>query len=264
MKYLVSMQTVILCGGKGTRLAEETSVRPKPMVTIGGHPMLWHIMKSYEAHGFEKFTLATGYMGDFIKNYFLNYSALNSDFEVDLATGQVKPLQKNVNVNWKVRLIDTGPESMTGGRVLRLKPFMKDRFFLTYGDGVCDVDMKALLKFHESHGKLVTITAVRPTARFGGLDIRDKGEIASFREKASTDEGWINGGYMVMEPGVFKYLQNDATILERDPMEKLAKDGQLMAFKHQGFWQCMDTIRDRELLEELWAKGNAPWKKWKD
>lgn len=258
------MQTIILCGGKGTRLAEETSMRPKPMVTIGGRPILWHIMKSYEAHGLQDFTLATGYMGDYIKNYFLNYSALNSDFEVDLATGKVTSLQKNCNVSWKVRLIDTGQETLTGGRLLRLRSLLKDSgtFCFTYGDGVCDVNVQELLKFHRAHGKLVTITAVQPSARFGGLEITEQGKIASFREKLPSDEGWINGGFMVMEPGVFEYLQNDETILERSPMEGLARDGQLMAFRHKGFWQCMDTIRDREYLEDLWASGKAPWKQW--
>ncbi len=259
------MQTVILCGGKGTRLAEETSVRPKPMVSIGGHPMLWHIMKSYSSQGFKNFTLATGYMGDYIKNYFLHYTALNSDFEVDLATGEITSLQKQAVVDWKVRLVDTGAESMTGGRLLRLKDQLSKTgtFFFTYGDGVCDVDLNALLKFHRAHGKLVTITAVRPTARFGGLGI-EGGKIRQFKEKVSEDAGWINGGFMVMEPGVFKYLENDATILEQTPMERLVQEGELMAYQHAGFWQCMDTIRDRDHLEELWAENRAPWKRWNE
>lgn len=258
------MQVVILCGGKGTRLAEETSVRPKPMVTVGGHPILWHIMKIYAHHGFKNFTLATGYLGDYIKNFFLHWAALNSDFEVNLATGEVTTLGRAKAEDWKVRLIDTGAETLTGGRLLRLKDHLKETFMITYGDGLSDVDVSALVKFHKSHGKLVTMTAVKPSARFGGLEIQDSGNISAFREKLPTDEGWINGGYMVMEPGVFKYLENDETILERSPMERLAKDGQLMAFQHEGFWQCMDTIRDRELLESLWEKGNAPWKGWKD
>lgn len=255
------MQVVILCGGKGTRLAEETSVRPKPMVTVGGHPILWHIMKMYGHHGFDRFTLATGYLGDYIKNFFLHWSALNSDFEVCLTSGEVTTLSKTKKEDWKVRLIDTGAETLTGGRVLRLKDQLTDRFCLTYGDGVSDVDLKKVLEFHKAHGKLVTMTAVRPTARFGGLEIHD-GKIKAFREKLPTDEGWINGGFMVMEPGVFKYLENDETILERAPMENLVRDGQLMAYQHEGFWQCMDTIRDRELLESLWESGKAPWKKW--
>jgi glucose-1-phosphate cytidylyltransferase len=262
---MAPMNTVILCGGKGTRLSEETTVRPKPMVLVGGHPILWHIMKIYGAHEFNKFTLATGYLGDFIKNFFLHYAELNSDFEVDLSTGKVTPLQVARPTNWKVRVIDTGHDTLTGGRLLRLKPFLEQEgtFFFTYGDGLCDVNLKELLKFHRSHGKLCTITAVLPTARFGGLELAGS-NVKAFREKLPTDEGWINGGYMVMEPGVFRYLENDDTILERSPMERLAADGQLMAFQHHGFWQCMDTIRDKELLENEWASGKAPWKVWKD
>lgn len=255
------MQTVILCGGRGTRLAEETSIRPKPMVTIGGHPMLWHIMNSYAAAGFKDFTLATGYLAEVIKGFFLNYTSLNSDFEIDLATGKLSTLQKNQAIDWKVRLIDTGDESMTGGRLLRLKPYLNERFFFTYGDGVANVDLKALLAFHKKHGKLVTISAVRPSARFGGLTI-ENGAIRQFAEKIPEQAGWINGGFMVMEPGVFNYLENDATILEQSPMQRLASDGQLMAYEHSGFWQCMDTIRDRDLLESLWNSGHAPWKTW--
>lgn len=258
------MQTVILCGGKGTRLSEETSLRPKPMVPVGRHPILWHIMKYYGSYGFKDFTLATGHMGDYIKNYFLHYAELNSDFEVDLSTGEVTPLSRGSKEDWKVRLIDTGPETLTGGRLKRLESHLKDTFFFTYGDGVCDVDLNALLSFHRKHGKLVTMTAVRPTARFGGLEIGENGSIKVFREKLPSDEQFINGGYMVMEPGVFSYLQNDSSILEREPMEQLAKDGQLMAFQHQGFWQCMDTVRDRDLLDEHWSSGKAPWKRWEE
>lgn len=257
------MQVVILCGGKGTRLAEETSVRPKPMVTVGGHPILWHIMKMYGHHGFDRFTLATGYLGDYIKNFFLHWAALNSDFEVDLATGATTTIGAAKRENWKVQLIDTGAETLTGGRVLRLKDHIKGTFMLTYGDGVSDVDLKKVMEFHRGHGKLVTMTAVRPTARFGGLEIHDN-EIKSFREKLPTDEGWINGGFMVMEPGIFDFLENDETILERAPMENLVKKGQLMAYQHEGFWQCMDTVRDRDLLQSLWDSGRAPWKKWRE
>jgi glucose-1-phosphate cytidylyltransferase len=258
------MQTVILCGGKGTRLSEETSLRPKPMVAVGRHPILWHLMKYYDSFGFRDFTLATGYLGDYIKNYFLHYAELNSDFEVDLASGKVTGLQRGSKEDWKVKLIDTGPDTLTGGRLLRLKSHLKETFFFTYGDGLCDVDLQALLKFHRSHGKLVTITAVRPSARFGGLEIHADGSIKVFREKLPADENFVNGGFMVMEPGVFQYLENDETILERQPMERLAQEGQLMAFQHQGFWQCMDTVRDRDLLEELWAAKQPPWKRWKD
>jgi glucose-1-phosphate cytidylyltransferase len=222
-------------------------------------------MKTYGTHGFDHFTLATGYLGDYIKNFFLHYAALNSDFEVNLATGETKSLQSGSRENWKVRLMDTGQETMTGGRLLRLEALLRPQgtFMLTYGDGVCDVDLTKLLRFHREHKKLVTITAVRPTARFGGLELQDGGQISAFREKLPTDEGWINGGFMVMEPGVFDYLENDGSILEREPMERLVKDGQLMAFQHEGFWQCMDTIRDRELLEHLWVEGKAPWKVWR-
>lgn len=253
------MQTVILCGGKGTRLAEETSVRPKPMVTIGGHPILWHLMNVYAHQGFREFTLAVGYLGDYIKNYFLHYSALNSDFEVNLANGEVTPLKRH-RTDWKVRLIDTGGDSLTGGRLLRLEPHLRagGRFFFTYGDGVADVDLNKLLDFHKSHGKICTITAVRPGARFGGLGIQ-AGRITEFKEKLSSQAGWINGGFMVMEPEIFDYLEDDSTILEQSPMERLAAAGQLMAYQHEGFWQCMDTIRDRELLEHLWTENRAPW-----
>lgn len=258
------MQTVILCGGKGTRLAEETSVRPKPMVTVGGHPILWHLLNSYAAQGFKDFTLAVGYLGDYIKNYFLHYSALNSDFEVDLATGEVSPLKK-ASTDWRVRLIDTGAETLTGGRLLRLEPHIRPTgtFFLTYGDGLSNIDLNKLLSFHKKHGKLVTMSAVRPGARFGGLSVRE-GQVLEFKEKLPAQAGWINGGFMVMEPGIFDYLDNDETILEQHPMERLVADHQLMAYQHEGFWQCMDTIRDREALEQLWASGRAPWKNWQD
>jgi glucose-1-phosphate cytidylyltransferase len=256
------MQVVILCGGRGTRLAEETSLRPKPMVTVGGHPLLWHIMKIYGHHGFDRFTLATGHLGEQIKSYFLQWSAMSGDFEVDLATGNVSSLGASRRESWKVRVVDTGPNTLTGGRLLRLKDQLRETFLFTYGDGVSDLDLRAVLKFHQSHGKLVTVTAVRPAARFGGLQIHDDGLITAFREKAGTEEGWINGGFMVMEPGVFAYLDNDETVLEHAPMERLAKDNQLMAYQHDGFWQCMDTLRDRDLLETLWQSGEAPWNRW--
>ncbi|MCO5144070.1 MAG: glucose-1-phosphate cytidylyltransferase [Oligoflexia bacterium] len=259
------MQAIILCGGKGTRLSEETQVRPKPMVTVGGHPILWHIMKIYASHGIKNFTLATGYLGEYIKNYFLHWAALNSDFEVDLSTGATTSLSRHRLEDWKVKLIDTGLESMTGGRLKRLEHYFKNEPFLfTYGDGVSDINIEKLIAFHKSHGKLVTISAVKPSARFGGLDIGENGSISNFREKLGSDVGWINGGYMVMEPGVFKYLDGDSCILEKAPLENIAKDKQLMAYTHEGFWQCMDTIRDRELLEDLWERNKAPWKTWND
>jgi glucose-1-phosphate cytidylyltransferase len=257
------MKTIILCGGMGTRLTEETILKPKPMVTVGPYPILWHIMSIYGHQGFNEFALAIGYKGDMIKDYFLNYHALNSDFEIDLKTGE-KKFNNNSKEDWKVKLVDTGLNTMTGGRLLRLKNTLKSEgtFFLTYGDGVADIDLKALLKFHKSHGKLVTVTAVRPNARFGGLQIEGD-KITQFKEKPQSGEGWINGGFFVMEPGVFDYLSNDETVLERDPLEKLAKNGQLMAYQHKGFWQCMDTMRDRQLLEDAWNSKSAPWKLWK-
>lgn len=256
------MKVVILCGGMGTRLSEETAVRPKPMVTVGGHPILWHIMNCYGRHGFGRFVLALGYKGEAIKEYFLNYYSLDSDLCVDLKTGTVEHIRPSRR-DWQVELIDTGAESMTGGRLHRLEPLLKagGTFMLTYGDGVGDIDIRKLLAFHRRHGRLATVTAVRPPARFGGM-IFDGDRVAEFREKPQTGEGWINGGFFVFEPQVFDYLDGDATVLEGTPLEQLARDGQLMAYKHEGFWQCMDTIRDRQLLESLWATDRAPWKIW--
>jgi glucose-1-phosphate cytidylyltransferase len=256
------MKIAILCGGMGTRLSEETTLRPKPMVTVGGHPILWHIMNIYGAHGFNEFVLALGYKGEIIKEYFLNYYSLDSDLSVDLKSGQVRHIRQSQR-DWQVDMIDTGQESLTGGRLHRLESTLKPlgTFMLTYGDGVADVDVKRLLAFHKSHGKLATITAVRPPARFGGM-IFDGDRVTEFKEKPQTGEGWINGGFFVFEPAVFKYLSGDNTVLEGGPLENLARDGQLVAYKHEGFWQCMDTIRDRQLLESLWLQNSAPWKKW--
>jgi glucose-1-phosphate cytidylyltransferase len=255
------MKTVILCGGLGTRLAEETQLRPKPMVEIGGRPILWHIMKMYEHHGFTDFTLALGYRGDFIKDYFLNYHARLSDLTVALKTGTVAYSNPTAE-DWRVTLVDTGAETMTGGRLLRLKPHLHGggTFLLTYGDGVCDVNINALLDYHRGHGRLATVTAVRPSARFGGMHIGD-GQVRHFKEKPQSGEGWINGGFFAFEPGVFDYLTDDATVLERSPLETLANDGQLMAFEHSGYWQCMDTVRDRDALQALWNSGTVPWLK---
>jgi glucose-1-phosphate cytidylyltransferase len=253
------MNTVILCGGLGTRISEETQVKPKPMVEIGGRPILWHVMKVYEHHGFTDFTLALGYKGEFIKDYFLNYHARLSDLTVQLQSGAVEYSNPTAE-NWRVSLVDTGPKTMTGGRLLRLKPRLAagGTFMLTYGDGVADVDAKRLLAYHKSHGKLATVTAVRPSARFGGMHLND-GRVIDFQEKPQSGEGWINGGFFVFEPEIFGYLGSDATVLERDPLERLAKDGQLMAYQHSGFWQCMDTVRDRDVLQELLDNGRAPW-----
>lgn len=258
------MNTVILCGGLGTRLSEETVSVPKPMVSVGGKPILWHIMNIYASHGFNSFTTALGYKGDVIKSYMLNYHSLSSDISVDLSNGDVT--YKNTRTpNWKIDLIDTGEASQTGGRLKRLEKHLRSRgtFMLTYGDGVSDVNIKKLVEFHKSHGKLATVTAVRPTARFGGLHFSGD-RVEHFKEKPQSGEGWINGGFFVMEPGVFDYLDSDSTVLEREPLERLAEMGQLMSYKHDGFWQCMDTIRDRQLLEELWASGKAPWKTWSE
>lgn len=259
------MKTVILCGGQGTRLAEETTLRPKPMVPVGGHPILWHILNIYAHHGFNDFVLALGYKGPLIKEYFLNYHALNSDLSIDLSSGEVR-YEKPCRQNWKIQLIDTGESTLTGGRLLRLEPLLRKTgtFLLTYGDGVSNVDVRQVVDFHRSHRKLATVTAVRPAARFGTMNFAGN-QVTEFKEKVQSGEGWINGGFFVFEPAVFDYLkQGDATVLEGDPLESLAKAGELMAFRHESYWQCMDTIRDQQLLEEHWRSGTAPWKVWKN
>ena len=255
------MKTVILCGGLGTRLSEETQIKPKPMVEIGGRPILWHVMKIYERYGFNDFTLALGYKGEVIKDYFLNYHARLSDLTVRLKTGHINYSNPTAE-DWQVAMIDTGANSMTGGRLLRLRKHLQSdgTFMLTYGDGVADIDIKALLAFHRAHGRLATVSAVRPGARFGGMHIAD-GQVSDFREKPQAGEGWINGGFFVFEPGVFDYISDDSTILERTPLENLVRDKQLMAFEHSGYWQCMDTIRDRDSLQALCDSGKAPWLK---
>ena len=253
------MKVIILAGGFGTRLSEYTEDIPKPMVTVGGKPILWHIMKTYAKFNHKDFYLALGYKAEMIKEYFLNYRSLNADFSVDLATGSLEPYQLD-DVDWRVTLANTGLDTMTGGRVKRLKSFIgNEPFMLTYGDGVSDIDLDALLKFHKSHGKMVTISAVHPVARFGELNIEDQ-EVVTFQEKPQITQGWINGGYFIIEPSFFDLIDNDNTILEREPLERVAELGELMAYHHDGFWQCMDTKRDRDSLEELWFSGNAPWK----
>ena len=253
------MKTIILCGGLGTRLSEETSVKPKPMVEIGGLPILLHVMNIYDKYNIKDFILALGYKGDVIKDYFLNYHSRSSNFKVNLATGNVK-FDTPKNKDWNVSLIDTGDNSMTGGRLLRLMKYVSNEtFMLTYGDGVSDINIDELIKFHKSHGKTATVSAVRPAARFGGIDIKN-GEVKKFKEKPQSGEGWINGGFFIFEPKVFKYLQNDSTILEQSPLENLSKEGELMAYEHTGYWQCMDTIRDRDNLEDQWNSGSPPWK----
>jgi glucose-1-phosphate cytidylyltransferase len=255
------MKVAILAGGLGTRLAEETAIRPKPMVEIGGHPMLWHIMNIYASHGFREFVVACGYKGEIIREYFHRFFDHNSDFVVELASGRVETQSTNAP-DWRVAVMDTGRESQTGGRVRRLHDWIGDeRFMCTYGDGVGDVDIGALLRFHESHGKAVTLTAVRPPARFGGLVIEDE-MVREFSEKPQAGEGWINGGFFVFEPTLFEYLEGDSTILEEGPLAKLAEAGELAAYRHHGFWQPMDTLREKEVLESLWLSGKAPWKMW--
>ena len=252
------MKVIILAGGFGTRLSEYTEDIPKPMVTVGGKPILWHIMKTYAKFNHKDFYLALGYKAEMIKEYFLHYRSLNADFSVDLSTGSIEPYQLD-DVDWKVTLANTGLKTMTGGRVKRLKSFIgNEPFMLTYGDGVSDIDLDALLKFHKSHGKMVTVSAVHPIARFGELNIEDQ-KVVTFQEKPQITQGWINGGYFIIEPSFFDLIDNDDTILEREPLERAAELGELMAYHHDGFWQCMDTKRDRESLEELWAAGNAPW-----
>ncbi len=253
------MKVMILAGGFGTRLSEYTEAVPKPMVTVGGRPILWHIMKTYAHFGHKDFYLALGYKAQLIKEYFLNYHALNSDFTINLEDGNI--ISHNIDeANWRVTLVDTGLESLTGGRVKRLKSYIGDEpFMLTYGDGLSDINLDSLLKFHKGHGKLVTVSAVHPGARFGELGIKDD-RVISFQEKPQTSQGWINGGYFIIEPKFFDLIEGDETVLEREPLEIAAKMGELMAYKHEGFWQCMDTKRDKDFLEELWDEGRPPWK----
>jgi glucose-1-phosphate cytidylyltransferase len=254
------MKVAILAGGLGSRIQEETEIKPKPMVEIGGRPILWHIMKIYAHQGFTDFVIALGYRGESIKRYMVDYAALHSDLTVSLKDGAVVT-RNGQPEDWTVELIDTGQDTATGGRIKRLAPYVGDgTFMLTWGDGVADIDLGRLLEFHRSHGKLATLTAVRPPARFGHLELRDDA-VAEFSEKPQIGEGWINGAFFVLEPGVFNYVDGDDTQWEREPLERLAADGQLMAYRHESFWQCMDTLRDRKLLEELWANG-APWRVW--
>lgn len=255
------MKVVLLAGGMGTRLSEETDVRPKPMVEIGGHPIIWHIMNVYAAQGFKDFVIALGYKGEVVKEYFLNFHPHNSDLTVHLATGRVD-YHANKAPNWTVTLVDTGLKTQTGGRIKRLQSWLGDKtFMLTYGDGVGNVDLKALLAFHKSHGKLATVTAVRPPSRFGTILI-EKNRVFEFNEKPQTEAGWINGGFFVLEPGIFDYISGDSVPWESEPLNKIAGDGQFMAFQHEAFWQPMDTMREKLLLQSLWDSGHAPWKIW--
>lgn len=255
------MKTVILAGGLGTRLSEETILRPKPMVEIGGKPILWHILNIYAAHDYREFIIALGYKGEMIKEYFLNFYALNNDLTIDLARGSTK-VHDGDQTDWVVHLVDTGNASQTGGRLKRLKHWLgNETFMMTYGDGVADIDISAAVAFHRRHGKLATVTTARPPARFGGV-VFDGNQVAKFTEKPQTGEGWVNGGFFVLEPEVLEYIDGDETIWERGPLDRLAAGGQLMAYRHEGFWQPMDTLREKRLLEELWETGRAPWRVW--
>ncbi|MEQ9107777.1 MAG: glucose-1-phosphate cytidylyltransferase [Limnobacter sp.] len=256
------MKAVILAGGLGTRLSEETSIKPKPMVEIGGMPILWHIMKSYSAHGVNDFIICCGYKGYVIKEYFANYFLHQSDVTFDMRSNTMEVHHKRAEP-WTVTLVDTGEDSMTGGRLGRVRKYIENdqAFCFTYGDGVGDIDITASIDFHKKHGKAATLTATFPPGRFGALDIRE-GKVLNFKEKPKGDGAMINGGFFVLSPKVLGYLGGDDTVWEQQPLQNLAADGELMAFEHQGFWQPMDTLRDKHLLEELWASGKAPWKKW--
>lgn len=258
------MKTVILAGGFGTRISEESHLKPKPMIEIGGIPILWHIMKEYSHYGFNEFIICAGYKQHVIKEYFANYYLHRSDITFDFASENKIKVHNNEAEPWKVTIVDTGLNTMTGGRVKRIRDYVGDEtFMLTYGDGLCDIDISELVKYHKSHGKLATMTAINVNQRFGVLEIDKNNRINDFREKSKVDSSVINGGYMVLEPAVFDYIKGDKTVFEKEPLQTLAAEGDLMAYRHRGFWQCMDTQRDKMMLEELWDGGNAPWKVWK-
>ncbi len=255
------MKVGILAGGHGTRLAEETEVRPKPMVEIGGMPILWHIMMHYHHYGHREFAIALGYKGEYIKRWFKDLSTLGGNLRVETGSGRITRTDDGRGPDWVVDLVDTGQHTLTGGRIKRLSTFFgNETFLLTWGDGVADVDLDALVAFHKSHGKLATVTAVRPPARYGNIEF-DGDRVTSFTEKSQLHEGWVNGAFFVLEPGVMDYISGDDVMFEHAPLEKLAADGQLMAYRHESFWQCMDTLREKHILEKLWKEG-APWKSW--
>lgn len=258
------MKVVILAGGFGTRISEESHLKPKPMIEIGDAPILWHIMKFYSSYGFNEFIICCGYKGYYIKEYFADYYLHRSDVTFDFSSENQMVVHNNVSEPWKVTLVDTGLNTMTGGRVKRVSDYIGDEaFMLTYGDGLSDINLTNLLKFHKEHGKMATMTAIQPDGRFGVVDISSSNnEIRAFREKKKEDGGWINGGFMILEPSIFEYIKDDNTILEKEPLEIAAKKGELVAYKHSGFWQCMDTLRDKNFLEELWYSNEAPWKVW--
>ncbi len=256
------MKVVLLAGGLGTRLAEETDLRPKPMVELGGMPILWHIMQIYAAHGFTEFVVALGYKQFVIKDWFLQYYSRNNDVSVDLATGQVT-VHRRATMDWKVHLVDTGLSTQTGGRLARLRPWLDGTFLMTYGDGVGNIDVGRLVATHRAHGRLATVTAVRPPSRFGGMTLDpSSGKVTEFREKPQTGEGWINGGFFVLEPEVLDHISGDDTPWELEPLERLAAQGDLVAYRHEGFWLPMDSLRDKRTLEAMWESGTAPWKVW--
>jgi glucose-1-phosphate cytidylyltransferase len=258
------MKVVILAGGLGTRLSEETTVRPKPMVEIGGKPILWHIMKLYAHYGYNDFIICLGYKGHIIKEYFINYYLYNSDLTVEVSSNKLE-VHYSTSESFKVTLVDTGNDTNTAGRIQRIQKYVgNEQFMLTYGDGVSDINIPDLLAFHKSHGRLATLSSIRMPGRFGNLDTNEKGIVNRFEEKPDGDGMWINGGFFVLEPGIFKYLEGnmDSVQLEREPLGRIAKDGELAAYRHKGFWKCMDALRDKIELEELWEKGNAPWKIW--
>jgi glucose-1-phosphate cytidylyltransferase len=257
------MKLVILAGGFGTRIGEETHLRPKPMIEIGGHPILWHIMKLYFSYGIDEFIICAGYKQEFIKEYFANYALHNSNVTFDFSVGGKVTIHSDVSEHWKVTVVDTGLNTMTGGRIKRIRDYIgNESFCMTYGDGVSDVNVKDLIEFHKKSGAIATITAVQPEGRFGIIDFGKNDIVKSFREKDKEDSGWINGGFMVLEPAIFDMIADDTTVFEREPLEKCASQGKLNAYRHKGFWQCMDTMRDKEKLEALWNSGNAPWKVW--
>lgn len=257
------MKVVILAGGAGTRISEESDFRPKPMVEIGGRPILWHIIKEYSHYGHRDFIICAGYKQEYIKEWFSNYLLYTSNVTFDFANGGAMTFHQGMTEPWKITICDTGSDTMTGGRIKRIEPYVRgETFLMTYGDGVCDVDISRLIEFHKQHGKIATLTSVILQQEKGVLDISEFGSVCAFREKGKSDGVPINVGYMVFEPQIFDYLKDDATVLETDVLEKLAETGQLMSYRHKGFWQCMDTLKEKRMLEKLWNSGNAPWKIW--
>jgi glucose-1-phosphate cytidylyltransferase len=257
------MKVVILAGGFGTRISEESHLKPKPMIEIGSRPILWHIMKIYSSYGFNDFVICLGYKGYCLKEYFAHYFLHESDLTFDFRNGNKRVIHHHSAEPWTVTLVDTGLETMTGGRVKRIREYVgNETFMLTYGDGVCDVNVNSLVSFHKEHGKVATLTSTQPSGRFGALGLTDSYQVSSFQEKPKGDGSWVNAGFFVLEPEIFDYIEGDSTVLELGPLETLARKGELFAYKHNGFWQPMDTVRDKALLEEYWSKGNAPWKRW--